>query len=579
VSSYLILPRARLADAETALLPLLARHGYTLRETRDLGERCLLLIDNPGPSVIATAQSAGADGAAGDWIAAIGPFLYRGDSGPAALRAYLDAFDPEAGLWAETQGHFTLIVHKAGTTHLLCDGLGAHKVYHDPGRTVLSNSFLNVLTLLRRPALDPRGAYVYAWTGACQAGRTFVAGLEFLPANALATLNRDHVSVARCAAPASAPVPSVAGGLAARAEANLAVLVPLVRAGAAASGERVRLSFSGGFDSRLLLGLLRRAGVTPELYVYGGEQDGDVRIARTVANACGLRLNRVDKAARPAPDPAAMPAVMERALVAFDGWRNTGLFDTGADADDRPGRHSGGFWPMNGGLGEIYRNFFNLPGRRTRLDDVVSAFYYGFDPAWGGPAFDLDAYHAWMVEDLAAQLDTDRRSLDVETAHKLYPLFRGRFWTAREAEINQRFGPMLFPYLEHAAIARSADTPADQRLFGRLQMEMIRQADPEVAALPNAYGFRFADGPGPRFKLDGLLSLYRPMWLRRRAARVKARTLDRPAELHAATCAAVLDPACELTSGLFRTARITDGDTLNRVLTMEYLAQRFGFAR
>ena len=578
MSSYLILPRARLADAQTALLPLLARHGYLLRETRELGARCLLLIDNPGPSVIATAEAT-ADGAAGDWIAAIGPFLYRGESGPVALHAYLDAFTPGDGLWAETQGHFTLIVHKAGTTHLLCDGPGAHKVYHDQACTVLSNSFLNVLTLLRRPALDPRGAYVYAWTGACQAGRTFVAGLEFLPANALATLTSDDVSVARRAAPASAPVPSVAGGLAARAEANLAVLAPLVRAGAAAAeGERVRLSFSGGFDSRLLLGLLRRAGVAPELYVYGGERDGDVRIARTVARACGLPLNRVDKTARPAPDPAEMPAVMERALVAFDGWRNTGLFDTGADADDRPGRHSGGFWPMNGGLGEIYRNFFNLHGRRARLDDIVSAFYYGFDPAWAGPAFELDAYHAWMVEDLAAQLDTDRRALSVETAHKLYPLFRGRFWTAREAEINQRFGPMLFPFLEHAAIARSADTPADQRLFGRLQMEMIRQADSEVAALPNAYGFRFADGPGLRFKLDGLLSLYRPMWLRRRAARVNGRPLDRPPELQPAALDASIDSDLPLTAGLFRADKITDADTLNRVLTMEYLAQRFAFA-
>ena len=274
-----------------------------------------------------------------------------------------------------------------------------------------------------------------------------------------------------------------------------------------------------------------------------------------------------------------MASVMERALVAFDGWRNTGLFDTGADADDRPGRHAGGYWPVNGGLGEIYRNFFNLHGRRARLDDIVSAFYYDFDPAWGGPAFALDAYHAWMVEDLAAQLETDGRTLPVEQAHKLYPLFRGRFWTAREAEINQRFGPMLFPYLEHAAIARSADTPADQRLFGRLQMEMIRQADPEIAVLPNAYGFRFSEGPSARFKLDGLASLYRPMWLRRRAARVKkARRLERPPELRPAAFNAVIDADRPFTGRLFRTDKIADADTLNRVLTMEYLAQRFGFA-
>lgn len=572
MSSYLILPRARVAAAETALLPLLGRRGYRLRETRPLGDRVLLLIDNPGPSVIETAA---ADN--GDWIVAVGPFLYRGETGPAALRAYLAAYHPGDAVWADTQGHFTLILHVGGRTQLLCDGLGAHKVYHDREQELLSNSFLNVLALLARPALDVRGAYVYAWTGACQAGRTFVAGLGFLPANTIVTLAGDGLTLRRCAAPACAPVPPADGDLAARADANLAVLAPLVRAAAHAAGGRVRLSFSGGFDSRLLLGLLRQAGVAPELYVYGTAADGDVRIARAVAEACGLSLTRVDKAARAAPDPAAMPEVLEQALVAFDGWHNTGLFDTGADADDRPGRHAGGFWPMNGGLGEIYRNFFNLHGRQVRLDDIVSAFYYGFDPAWAGPEFDREAYHEWMVADLGAQLDTDRRTLSVDAAHKLYPLFRGRFWTAREAEINQRFGPMLFPYLEHAAIARAADTPAAARLFGRLQMEMIQRTDPEIAALANAYGFRFADGPSARFKLDGLLSLYRPMWLRRRATRVKARALDRPAELAPAVLSAAMDATCPMTRRLFRIDRIADADTLNRVMTMEYLAQRFGF--
>jgi hypothetical protein len=51
---------------------------------------------------------------------------------------------------------------------------------------------------------------------------------------------------------------------------------------AASFGDRVTCALSGGYDSRLILALLRRHGVSPRVYVYGPPGDKDVELARTI---------------------------------------------------------------------------------------------------------------------------------------------------------------------------------------------------------------------------------------------------------------------------------------------------------
>ena len=584
MSTYVLATETAAARVEKDLLPMLARHGYAVHSRRTAAGRRLILVDNPVHSVIAEAQGTG-----GDWIVAVGPFLYRGAGGAAALSAYLAAFDPAASdgpaaPWAQTQGHFTLLIHKHGRLYVLCDGLGAHKVYHDPDKAVLSNSFLAVLATLRRARLDPDGAYIYAWTGACQAGRTFVEQVRFLDANVIAEPKAGTVTCHRMdpPVPMTADASPAAHDLPALAAANLDVLRAGVSDVARWAEGKVRLSFSGGFDSRLLLAVLDGAGVRPELYTYGRAGDDDVRIAQAIAEACGLTCRVVDKTATPPPAPGALCEVLDRALVVFDGWTNTGLFDTGADAADRPHRHDGGFVPMNGGLGEIYRNFFNLRGGGARLDDVAASFYHSFDPRWATARFDRRHYHEVIVGQLAAQLgvstDMPTRRLEMRRAQLLYPLFRGRFWIAREAEINQRFGPMLFPYLEHACVAAAAGLSLHARNLGRLQAEMIRQAAPELAALPSAYGFAFTESPSWQFRASTAKSLYRPMWLRRHGYRLRHRQGAKDRGILGHICLEeALDTACPFTAPFFRHTEITDPDCYNRVVTMEWLAQRFAF--
>src|ERR1700750_1216342 len=65
----------------------------------------------------------------------------------------------------------------------------------------------------------------------------------------------------------------------------------------------------GGCDSRLILALLRRHGISPRVYVYGPPGNKDVELARAIAEGEGFALEVVDKDRQPALTPGGFGAV------------------------------------------------------------------------------------------------------------------------------------------------------------------------------------------------------------------------------------------------------------------------------
>ncbi len=574
MSVYLLTHRETPSGGAESYVRMASAQGFRVLSEEPYGPWTLrLLAASNGSGIVRVEPRPGVT------LIAVGLFLFRDLSGPEALHAFYDAFEGRPFDWRETHGHFTLLRIENEEILVLTDGLGAHKTYHDEHRKVFSNSFLAALCCLQGRRLDPLGAHVYAFAGSCYGGRTFVDGLSFLSANSLLHLG--------ATADVSPGVAAIAGNpetqdldLAEAVAVNLEALRSIVARLAAAAKGRVRLSFSGGYDSRLLLALLLEQDVRPELYVYGKTSDIDVRIATEVAKAEGLTLRHVDKGRVPTPDGDDFAAAVEAALVQFDGWKNTGLFDNGADVPDRHSRHEGGFLPVNGGLGEIYRNFFSLRDRPYRAEHVVASFYRGFDPRWARDRGAIADYNAELARRMREQLGVGPGYLSSQQAQLLYPLFRGRFWTAREAEINQRFGPMAFPFLEHDAIRVAARVPLALKNYGRLQAAMIVRVSPRLAALPTGYGFPFDAPPGWRYRLDTVSTLMRPIWLRRHigALNRRRRFAGIPSWLREDRLRLVMDPSLPFVGPLFAIERITHADTLNRIITMDYLAQRFGFA-
>jgi len=514
----------------------------------------------------------------GDFAAAVGSLIYRGIAAPACLSSLLDDFDPKTFDWQGLLGTHAVVIRKNGVLYLFTDGLGANRIYTNAGRTLFSNSFLAMCELAAPRRFDVQACYEYVIAGSVYGDKTLAEDITALPANSLLSIDgTGRVSVEQRPSPILDKPPDAPHSLDASADALCAQLDGVFEPIARNFRDRIRLSFSGGFDSRLMLAMLLRHGATPTLFVYGRDDDEDVRIARHICEAEHLPLECIDKGLAPEVEPEAFAGETEKNFLAFDGWKvETPLFDSGADRQDRLRRHVDGQVPLNGGLGEIYRNFFYMPDRPSSIDAVISTFYSRYDRRAFTDRFDEQRYRAGMAQAMREAIGAESDRLSRSQVEMIYPRFRGRFWTGRDASNNQRFGPMFFPYLEHAAISNTARVPLRFKDLGYLQGRMISRVNPKLAGYPSDYGFAL-DGPRPwKYRLKSLIGTQRPPFLRKQSFRLTHRHRQpRNGPLSEAYLSRVIDTGFPRMRGLFHIDQVNCATQFGLIATLEYLGQRY----
>jgi asparagine synthase (glutamine-hydrolysing) len=513
----------------------------------------------------------------GEFGCAVGTFVYDGLTGEKALERAFATFDESQGVRGECSGHFALLLRRNDRTILATDRLGAVKIYWNESEGILSNSFICTLSGTRAPRLARQEVYEYAWQGSVFGDRTFIEQIRSLPPNHIAVVDRS-VRLAPVPTDPEFPPETNRVDLSAVTERQLAALRPIFKRSVRGFPDRLRLALSGGYDSRLVLALLLEAGARPDLYVYGTDVDPDVRVAKDVSRAVGLSIDVVDKSDVPLASVEQFAEFTDRDLIAFDGWKVDGIFDQGSDFPSRVQRVDRGFAVLNGSGGEIYRNFFHLSDRGLRLRDLVWSFYCRFDPKACTREFQAQQYIESLVAKTRATLDTGDDRLDRSMIDRLYPLFRVRYWTGRDAAINQLFGYSWFPFLELPVVRASLQVPTRMKDYGRLQAAMIRCVSPDLASYPSVYGHSFADPEPPlATRLKELKSTLRPARLRRLSYRWRYR---RRQPFPPCLAERFLDPIIgsdrPFMSRYFVLDRIHHPDTYNRICTLELLCQRFG---
>jgi hypothetical protein len=513
-----------------------------------------------------------------NWILCSGLFSHRATSGAAGLEGFFRAFDPAAPDLSETRGQFTLVIRKAGRFHLLSDGLGTNKIYHDSEQRLFSNLFIAVAEGLDRPRLDPQACYEYVWNGVPGGDAGFFRELTSQPAGRMTVIAEDSAPRLQVlsALDLDEDQAEPGEGLDRAAERQCDRLLALTAETRQAFGDRVNLLFSGGYDSRLLLALLLAADIRPRLTVYGRPGDLDRTIAEQVGAGEGLEVSAVDKSVVATPPAADFADTLLADYAAFDGWRVTGLFDSGADRRDRQARVAGGWAKMNGSLGEIHRNFFYLPDRPYTARQVVQSFYARYDPRVTTARFDAEAYESTLARAILAALEAGDAPLTRRQVELVYPLFRGRYWTAREVPLNQAFGAYLSPFMEPCVIKGTPDWKLSWKSNGRIEAAMIARLSPRLAAYPSVYGRPFDRPPSWLERLRAQATYRRPILLRRLSYRLQqGKPGPRPDYLSPDRLAAVMEPDFPYMRALFRPERVADPQAFNRIATLEFLAQRY----
>lgn len=515
----------------------------------------------------------------GDFCAATGTFVYKGATGPKGLHAIHADFDIRAatgshGLDADRlHGAFSIALRKGDRTFLFVDRVGVYKVYVDSNATVFSTSFLTLLETASARRVDIQAAYEYVFQGATYGGDTLADDVKLVDPDFLSEPGVALRAEARRRFDAPAIVRK---DMQWHAERLLHTLKGTFGEIADAFDGHTDTALSGGYDTRLMLALLRAQHVQPDVHVYGRDTDVDVRIAKAIASGEGFPIAHTQKSPRGELPLDQVGETIARTFYAFDGAPNDGVFDDGSDLATRCQRCRTGRLMLNGGGGEVFRNFFYLPDRPMSIRQLLWSFYSQFDPATATGRFSEGAFHSLLGEKLRAAIGAPGERLTRSQVELAYPLFRCRFWMGRNNSLNSRFGSALTPFIDEQLVREAAEVPLAYKNFGVLEARLIALASPALAAYTSEYGFAFDKHPPLSARVKGRIANSRPPVLRRYVFRVRNRrgrlrplSMVSPAVLNA-----VMAPGFPRTRLLFNAERMADTAQFNRLCTLEYLLQK-----
>ncbi len=506
----------------------------------------------------------------GDFVLATGTPMYDGMTGKAALTLLYDTFDVDGRIEGRINGQFCIVIYKNGQLSLLTDFARFYPVYASSSRMVFSNSFLAVARAASA-TLSVHEFYQYVLHGLFVGERTLLRDVRILESRQIHRLGPEFGQINR--QPAFRAIPpglsfdSMIGHVAGELCDYYAML-------GSAFGKTIGTALSGGYDSRLQLGLLRRTGSTPVVHVYGGWGTGslDVKVAKAVAAGEGFALDHVDKSAAPRMRPEEVAASVERSLYFFDGIKPAGLFDDGLELTTRLDRAAKAPLQLNASGGEIYREIWNLGDRSVDLITFLRMRYDRGAYDFCRPPFDTTGYFAELSSIVQRTLGIDRARISRREAEMLFPFMRNWFGAPNNAANNQ-ISYALEPFMEAKFIFPSLDIPIRFKYCGRFEAALIGHIDAALAKYDSQYGINFSDPIPLAYRVSHWAnrSVPLPMRLIKRRLNLRKQARPMPYYLQGEHVRQVVDMRHLRISEFIDIDQIGDPALLSRALSVEVL--------
>src|SRR6185437_16957348 len=234
---------------------------------------------------------------------------------------------------------------------------------------------------------------------------------------------------------------------------------------------------------------------------------------------------------------------------------------------------------LNGGGGEIYRNFFYLPDRPYRPRQLLWAFYAQFDPSACTDLFDADLYYNALEDKIAALVGGRYRRLPRTLVAWLYHGFRCRAWDGKVNSINSRFGSVGLPFLQATISEHASRIPIRLKNHGAFEAALINLIDTRLASHPSNYGHDFRRRPPIRRIVRDWGTYLRPPAIRRMTFRLKHRDLRRQNwndHLQKIYVSSVLPDGVSILSRVFKLNKINNEQQFSRIVSLEFFLMQLG---
>ncbi|HEY97623.1 MAG TPA: hypothetical protein G4O16_05520 [Dehalococcoidia bacterium] len=443
------------------------------------------------------------------FVIATGTLIYNRRMDHSVLKELFNDFSEDGKFLSKLHGEYCLIVSKDGKLYLVNDYLGLNRIYADKQKNVVSNSYLAVLKSIEKPTVSPQELYEYSLYGSFFGIQSLIKEIDLVDSRNIWQLYPEVSAIPR--------IPEVAqldsrnfDEMVAKVSENLLDYFSIIKEN---FGDNVCLGLSAGWDSRLVLALLKKVGVKP-LYLYtypDSRQPTCVERTKIMARGEGLEIDYVDDGKPPEVSEDGFEAFIENQYFMNDGL--IPVFNNGSTLDHRLKRVDKAKLQLNGGSGEIYRNFWRLPHRNIPVDGFVKS-RYDIDFSMCTNRFDKNTHFSTFADKIRALLEITDNRLNEKQIAMLFPLWHARYWMGYDNTINNQISYGLTPFNEARIALQSLDIPLKYRNYGSFQASLIKYIDPDLAKYTSHYGYNFYAPLPIRARLKDYAKLHVPIWLK-----------------------------------------------------------------
>jgi hypothetical protein len=426
----------------------------------------------------------------GDFILNTGTIIYKHKTGRSGLKKLYADFDPAAFQFDCLQGQFCVLVYKNNRLYIWNDLFGVYHVFTNEDRSLISSSFLAVVRQQKSRQIDLQAMYEYVLEGASYNDGSYIKGVKLLDAFRIHELSTDSPVLVK----QHSLEKNQTDNFEERIELTVDSLITYFKALKSGFGSNVCSALSGGYDSRLILALLIEVGMDPYLYVYGGRQSADVRIASAIAAAEGLEIHHDNRIVKK-PSLEEFRELIQREYFYCDGHGPNGVFSNGAEFNARTIRSNAADLQLNGAGGEIFRNFWKLPDRAITIQDFLKSRFDRLPAATFKTGFNKQKYLSKLETKIQHMLAIDHNVMTVNEVAKLYVYMRIKYWMGYNTSIQNVRSYALIPLSEPVFAVPSFSIPFRQKEAGEFEAALIRRLNPKLAAYDSAYGYNFSDKP------------------------------------------------------------------------------------
>jgi asparagine synthase (glutamine-hydrolysing) len=433
----------------------------------------------------------------GDFCVYTGTLIYHGKIGkPACELLYHEFIRNEMIPPEDIYGNYCVFICHRENLYLFTDYAGLYHVYCTADSNVITNSFLSAATALDKIEINEQELYEYILHAAVFGNKTYLKDVVLYDPGSMLQIYSGRISIIR-RPDLWAQSAETFSRLSVEEHLDYAIQMGIryYQQVADLFGDQVTGALSGGHDSRLMLAFLWKVGVSPRLYVYGSDTSVDVIVSKMICERFHLSLDHVDRASTP---PLSVEDYWQGRNTIFhqmDGLSPYGFVCDPTEIELRCKRLSGGILAINGGSGEIWRNFWELPDRRYTALDIVTSYYDRIPENVPTTKFQRKNHYHTLAEKLAVTINTSDTIMGRAYVEAAYPKFRVRYWQGKNNSTNNLLGKALTPFAETCFTIPSMWIPVRYKDGGWFERQMIIRMNSELAMCPSAYGYTLYDGP------------------------------------------------------------------------------------